>query len=106
MHAGLQVEVGRCARVDLVAVTNGAANGTTGAANLTASSTVAEVFLSPQLATESLPALIDTVKTLWPMNPYGPLPPKETRVGGVLEFSLRDSGTWLLGTWRVSRWVA
>ena len=51
------------------------------------------VTLSPALASQGLPTVVDAVKTVWPRNPFDPLPPEEGSVGGVLEYTLRDGAS-------------
>ncbi len=51
-----------------------------------------DVQLSPYLDTASLPAVVDTMRTTWPVNPFGALPSDSTALGSVLEFSLLSSG--------------
>ena len=51
------------------------------------------VTLSPALSPQGLPTVVDSVKTVWPRNPFDPLPPGEGSVGGVLEYTLRDGAS-------------
>ena len=51
---------------------------------------LAPITLSPALSSRSLPSVVDSVKMVWPRNPFDPLPPGESGVGGVLEYTLRD----------------
>jgi hypothetical protein len=54
---------------------------------------LAPVTLSPALSSQGLPSVVDAMKTVWPRNPFDPLPPGEASVGGVLEYTLRDGAT-------------
>jgi hypothetical protein len=62
-------------------------NGSSGGG---ASGMLAPITLSPALSSRSLPSVVDSVKMVWPRNPFDPLPLGESGVGGVLEFTLRD----------------
>lgn len=98
-----QVEVGRSARdalagaVGSLSSANGsseiASDGSSGGESGPSPSLPSLVFLSPNLDVTKLPRVIDTVKTVWPLNTYKGLPPGEARVGSVVEFTLKDSGT-------------
>ncbi len=54
---------------------------------------LAQVTLSPALSSQGLPSVVDAMKTVWPRNPFDPLPLGETSVGGVLEYTLKDGAT-------------
>ena len=77
----LQVEVTRSLREGL-RTSSGSGSGL-----------LAQVTLSPALSSQGLPSVVDAVKTVWPRNPFDPLPPGEAGVGGVLEYTLRDGTT-------------
>ncbi len=57
------------------------------------SATSQDVALSPDMATQSLPRVVSTLKTIWPRNPFDPLPQDQVALGRVLEFTLRDGAT-------------
>ena len=52
-----------------------------------------DVQLSSHLATAGLPSVVDSLRTLWPINPYDPLPADSSATGAVMEFSLLDPST-------------
>ena len=52
-----------------------------------------DVTLSSSLPTVGLPTVVDTMKTVWPRNPFEALPGSELGLGGVLEFTMRDGAT-------------
>ena len=52
-----------------------------------------EVQLSPYLDTSSLPGTVDTMRTTWPVNPFGSLPSDSAALGSVLEFSLVNASS-------------
>ena len=55
--------------------------------------TAPEVQLSPYLDTSSLPGIVDTMRTTWPVNPFGSLPSDSAALGSVLEFSLVNASS-------------
>jgi hypothetical protein len=59
----------------------------------TSRSPSSDVQLSSQLATAGLPSVVDSLRTLWPINPYDPLPVDSSASGAVMEFSLLDPST-------------
>jgi hypothetical protein len=77
----LQVEVTRSLREGL-RISSGSSSGL-----------LAQVTLSPALSSQGLPSVVDAMKTVWPRNPFDPLPLGEASVGGVLEYTLRDGTT-------------
>jgi len=52
-----------------------------------------DVQLSPYLNTSTLPPIVDTMRTTWPVNPFGALPGDSAALGAVMEFSLLSPGT-------------
>jgi hypothetical protein len=81
LPVALQIEVTRSLREGL-RTSSGSGSGL-----------LAPVTLSPALSFQGLPSVVDAVKTVWPRNPFDPLPPGEGGVGGVLEYTLRDGTT-------------
>jgi hypothetical protein len=59
----------------------------------TSRSPSSDVQLSSHLATAGLPSVVDSLRTLWPINPYDPLPADSSATGAVMEFSLLDPST-------------
>jgi hypothetical protein len=53
--------------------------------------------LSSSLPTDSLPPVVDTIRTVWPINPYGSLNKGEVPLGSVMEFSMLDAGNHSIG---------
>ncbi len=62
-------------------------------ARSTASSPTLDVVLSPDLPIHRLPRVVDAVRVQWSRNPFGALPPGESGLGGILEYTLREGGT-------------
>jgi hypothetical protein len=48
--------------------------GSVAAATASGTDAPSDVELSPGLATSQLPAVVDTIKTKWTLNPYSALP--------------------------------
>jgi hypothetical protein len=53
--------------------------------------------LSPSLPTDGLPPVVDTIRIVWPINPYGSLSKGETPLGFVMDFFLLDAGNHSIG---------
>ena len=75
---------------DQVEVTRAVADAVSGTSSRNAQ-------LSPSLPTDSLPPVVDTMRTVWPINPYGGLSKGEVPLGSVIEFSLLDAGNHSIG---------
>ena len=75
---------------DQVEVTRAVADAVSGASSRNAQ-------LSPSLPTDSLPPVVDTMRTVWPINPYGGLSKGEVPLGSVMEFSMLDAGNHSIG---------
>jgi hypothetical protein len=66
-----------------------------------------DMQLSPYLDTQDLPSVVDTLRTVWPINPYGPMrtdasPQPEAAnapapMGSVVEISVLDAGNHTRG---------
>jgi hypothetical protein len=85
-----QVEITRTLREGLAP---GLRTGSRGGSGGSSSGLLTPVTLSPALSPQGLPTVVDSVKTVWPRNPFDPLPPGEGCVGGVLEYTLRDGAS-------------
>jgi hypothetical protein len=83
MRYAAQVEVARSLR-DGLAITQQIGGRSTGNDDVT---------LSSSLPTVGLPVVVDTMKTVWPRNPFERLPGSELGLGGVLEFTMRDGAS-------------
>ena len=86
--------VGVCSQVEITrTLREGLRIGSSSGSGDSSSGLLTPVTLSPALSPQGLPTVVDSVKTVWPRNPFDPLPPGEGSVGGVLEYTLRDGAS-------------